>query len=239
MCVVYTQSSQSQAWTEYGRTERLVNTLNPEFATKIVVDYFFEELQKLKFKFYDIDSHSAVLDAHDFLGEADCTLGQIVSSGTYTTKLNHPTNPSNNKSQLIVKAEEVEGVKEEVELHFSAKDFKKSGIFSKPDPFLAIYKGDTLVFRTHHVQDNCNPVWVKFSLPMRSLRTKSNEDLSLTIQCWNWNGNGNHKLMGEVHVKSSDLLQAPKTFSLNDKEVCLIFQMNIARILIYFSVESK
>ncbi len=214
LCVVYVQAN--GAWTEFRRTERLVNTLNPDFATKILIGYRFEELQKLKFKIYDIDSASAVLEQHDFLGEAECNLGQIVSSGNFVTSLHHPK--GKNKGEICVRAEEIGSNKEEVEFLFSGEGFKKSGPFSKPDPFLAIYKeNNALIHRTPFIKDNCNPKWQKFTVPMRMIRTKDGQDITLTLQCWNWNGDGNHKLIGEVKVNTRELLQAPKTFNLIEK----------------------
>ena len=41
------------------------------------MDYFFEELQKLKFFIYDIDSLTSDVKSADFLGEMECTLGQV------------------------------------------------------------------------------------------------------------------------------------------------------------------
>jgi len=35
---------------QFGRTETIQNTLNPDFVRKFVMDYFFEESQKLKFE---------------------------------------------------------------------------------------------------------------------------------------------------------------------------------------------
>jgi hypothetical protein len=35
---------------EIGRTEILIHSLNPEWSTKIRINYFFEESQKLKFE---------------------------------------------------------------------------------------------------------------------------------------------------------------------------------------------
>lgn len=69
---------------QVGRTERLDNTLNPQFSTAIIIDYFFEELQKLKFFIYDIDSSSMSLKSADFLGEMECTLGQVVYNFLYS-----------------------------------------------------------------------------------------------------------------------------------------------------------
>ncbi|XP_057379828.1 copine-8-like [Daphnia carinata] len=215
ICVVYVRHL-DHSWVEHGRTEQICNTLNPEYTTKIVIGYRFEELQKLKFKIYDIDSKSTALDKHDFLGEAECSLGEIVSARNFVTALNHSKNK--NTGQLCIKAEEIGSIKEDVELLFSAQGFKKSGLLSKPDPFLAIYKESTLVHRTPFIKDNCNPEWPRFVLPMRFLRTKDENSVSLLLQCWNWNGDGSHKLMGEVQVTTQEILSAPKTFSLNDKK---------------------
>ncbi len=222
MCVVYIQVNNT--WIEHRRTERIVNTLNPDFATKILIGYQFEELQKLKFKIYDIDSTSTVLEQHDFLGEAECNLGQIVSSGNFVTPLCHPK--SKKSGELCVRAEEIGSNKEEVEFLFSAEGFKKSGLLSKPDPFLAIYKDTNfLIYRSLFIKDNCNPRWQKFTVPMRTIRTKDGQDITLTLQCWNWNRDGNHSFMGEVKVSTHDILHAPRTFDL--------MVMFIGHILLY------
>ena len=214
ICVVYIQQV-DQSWVEHGRTEQIHNSLNPEFSKKIVIGYHFENLQKLKFKIFDIDSKSTALDKHDFLGEVECSLGQIVSSGKIVETLHHPK--SKNKGELCVIAEEIGAIKEDVEFLFSAEGFKKSGILSKPDPFLVIYKENTLVHRTTFIKDDCNPKWPKFTVPMRLLRTKDQKDVALSLQCWNWNGDGSHKLMGEVHITTQEILQAPKTFPMNEQ----------------------
>uniref|UniRef100_A0A4W2HI72 Copine 5 n=1 Tax=Bos indicus x Bos taurus TaxID=30522 RepID=A0A4W2HI72_BOBOX len=65
---------------QFGRTEVIDNTLNPDFVRKFIVDYFFEEKQNLRFDLYDVDSKSPDLSKHDFLGQAFCTLGEIVGS---------------------------------------------------------------------------------------------------------------------------------------------------------------
>ncbi|XP_062577655.1 copine-5-like [Saccostrea cucullata] len=81
MCVLFTQD-QSKNWKEFGRTEIIWNNLNPDFVKKFVMHYYFEQSQKLKFEVYDVDSKSADLSKHDFLGRMECTLGEIVSAGS-------------------------------------------------------------------------------------------------------------------------------------------------------------
>ena len=47
------------------------------------MDYFFEEIQKVKFVVYDVDDRKHVEDTqrHDRIGEMECTLADIVTAG--------------------------------------------------------------------------------------------------------------------------------------------------------------
>lgn len=62
---------------QIGRTERIMNCLNPKFSKTFVIDYYFEMVQKLRFEIYDIDSDACSVQDADFLGELECTLGQV------------------------------------------------------------------------------------------------------------------------------------------------------------------
>uniref|UniRef100_A0A8C0DSR6 Copine-2 n=1 Tax=Balaenoptera musculus TaxID=9771 RepID=A0A8C0DSR6_BALMU len=84
-CVLFTEND--GRWSEYDRTETAVNNLNPAFSKKFVLDYHFEEVQKLKFALFDQDKSSTQLEEHDFLGQFSCSLGTIVSSKKITQPL--------------------------------------------------------------------------------------------------------------------------------------------------------
>uniref|UniRef100_A0A8C6LY17 Copine 3 n=1 Tax=Nothobranchius furzeri TaxID=105023 RepID=A0A8C6LY17_NOTFU len=88
VCALFLYTPDS-IWYELGRTETIQNCLNPKFSKKFVVDYYFETVQRLKFSVYDIDNDSHDLNDcdHDFLGEFECTLGQIVSNRQMTQPL--------------------------------------------------------------------------------------------------------------------------------------------------------
>lgn len=62
---------------QIGRTEKIMNCLNPKFSKTFVIDYYFEMVQKLRFEVYDIDSDACSVQDADFLGELECTLGQV------------------------------------------------------------------------------------------------------------------------------------------------------------------
>ncbi|XP_061876613.1 copine-3-like isoform X3 [Entelurus aequoreus] len=86
LCALYINASGSQ-WHELGRTEMILNCLNPKFTKKFSIDYYFETVQRLKFCLYDIDNNTYDLADDDFLGELQCTLGQIVSNKQMTRPL--------------------------------------------------------------------------------------------------------------------------------------------------------
>ena len=90
ICVISTKPFGSQNWMEIKRTECISNNLNPQWVTKVQIQYMFEEQQHLKFDVFDVDSGSRNLDDHDFLGSCTVTLGQVVSTGNVILDLVHP-----------------------------------------------------------------------------------------------------------------------------------------------------
>ena len=66
--VVYVQGKNKAEWREMGRTETIMDNLNPDFVRSFKMDYLFEEQQLLRFDVYDLDSNSRDLSAHDFIG---------------------------------------------------------------------------------------------------------------------------------------------------------------------------
>lgn len=70
--------------TQVDRSEVIKSNLNPVFAKIFTVDYYFEEVQKLRFEVYDSHGQAGVgTHDDDFLGGMECTVGQV-SLGTPT-----------------------------------------------------------------------------------------------------------------------------------------------------------
>uniref|UniRef100_A0A8C0U5T5 Copine family member 9 n=1 Tax=Cyanistes caeruleus TaxID=156563 RepID=A0A8C0U5T5_CYACU len=75
--VLYVQVSGSSEWKEFGRTEVIDNTLNPDFVRKFVLDYYFEEKQNLRFDVYNVDSKScSALKQTGLPGSGICGTGR-------------------------------------------------------------------------------------------------------------------------------------------------------------------
>lgn len=62
------------------RTEVVKSSLHPVFSKVFTIDYYFEEVQKLRFEVYDTHGPSGLsCQDDDFLGGMECTLGQVSS----------------------------------------------------------------------------------------------------------------------------------------------------------------
>ncbi|KAL2076700.1 hypothetical protein ACEWY4_027704 [Coilia grayii] len=136
-CVVLKMQSHGQ-WFEVDRTEVIRSSISPVFSKVFTVDFYFEEVQRLRFELDDISSHNGLKDA-DFLGAMECTLGQIVSQRKLSKALLKQGNTAG-KSSITVTAEELSGNNDYVELAFSARKLDDKDFFSKSDPFLEIFR---------------------------------------------------------------------------------------------------
>lgn len=66
-CVLFKQAG--NMWQQIGKTEIIHDNLNPEFVTKTMVDFHFEQQEVFKVEVYDSDDDKAKnLAAHDFIG---------------------------------------------------------------------------------------------------------------------------------------------------------------------------
>ncbi|XP_066942363.1 copine-8-like isoform X1 [Macrobrachium rosenbergii] len=212
ICVLLYQPFGSAQWTELKRTECIDNTLNPDFATKIPVTYHFEEQQHLKFLIYDIDSDSPNLAHHDFIGEYECTLAQLVSARTVHKPLVNKEYSGDNGSILLV-TEELSSCKEELVVQFVGKKLENRSWFSSLNPFLEFYKANedgtfTLVHRTETARSTEAPVWKEFSVQLRTF-CSGDYERNIKVNCRDFKSSGNHKLIGVFHTTVSKLMEGP------------------------------
>ncbi|XP_010789959.1 copine-4-like [Notothenia coriiceps] len=201
-CVVLKMQSHGQ-WFEVDRTEVIRSSSGPVFSKIFLVDYYFEEVQRLRFELHDISSGNNGLRDADFLGAMECTLGQIVSQRKLTRALYKPGNTSG-KSSITVTAEELSGNDDYVELCFSARKLDDKDFFSKSDPFLEIFRmnddgTESLVHRTETIMNNLSPVWKSFKVSLNTL-CSGDQDRELKCTVWDWDSNGKHDFIGEFQT---------------------------------------
>ncbi|XP_056155076.1 copine-3-like isoform X2 [Lampris incognitus] len=212
MCVLLMNTTGSH-WQEVGRTETIQNCLNPKFAKTFTIDYYFEMVQRLKFALYDIDNNTYDLGDDDFLGELECTLGQIVSSSKLTRPLvKKNKRPAGNGTITICAEEKTDN--RVVKFEVAARKLDKKDFFGKSDPFLEFYKwAETewqLVHRTEVVMYNLNPTWRPFRIPLQSL-CGGDMERQIKVECYDYNSSGSHDYIGAFETTFCQIQEASKT----------------------------
>nr|XP_012779376.2 copine-3 isoform X2 [Maylandia zebra] len=214
LCVLFMNSSGNH-WFEVGRTEKIENCLSPKFSKPIVLDYYFEMVQKLRFEVHDIDTENCSLQEADFLGQLECTLGQIVSSRKLTKPLVKKDKMPAGKGTITICAEEMTDNRV-VAFEVAARKLDKKDFFGKSDPFLEFYKqtetGWQLAHRTEVVKNNLNPVWRPFQIPIQSL-CAGDVEKPIKIDCYDHNNSGDHDFIGTFQTSLSQIQQATETFA--------------------------
>ncbi|KAM9325542.1 copine-9 [Gastrophryne carolinensis] len=226
--VLYIQGIGNKEWTEFGRTEVIDNTLNPDFVRKFVLDYFFEEKQNLRFDVFNVDSRSCNISKHDFLGQAFCTLGEII--GSPRSRLEKPLTgiPGKKCGNIILSAEELSNCRDIVTMQLCANKLDKKDFFGKSDPFLVFYRSNedgtfTICHKTEVVKNTLNPVWQPFTIPVRAL-CNGDYDRTVKVDVYDWDRGGSHDFIGEFTTSYRELSRGQSQFSvyevLNPKKKC-------------------
>ncbi|XP_010322630.1 protein BONZAI 1 isoform X1 [Solanum lycopersicum] len=220
MVVIYSKGRDGSLQ-ELSRTEVVPNSLNPKWITKYTIAYHFETVQNLVFRVCDVDTQfhnqdvkMLKLEEQDFLGEASCTLSEIVtkSNGSLTLDIirgeqsSGPTH-AQKSGKLTICAEESVASKTTVELKLRCSELVSKDLFSKSDPFLVISKYTESgmmvpICKTEIIKDDHSPKWKPIIVNIQQVGSK---DSPLTIECYDFNSNGKHDLIGKIQKSLSDL----------------------------------
>uniref|UniRef100_A0A4W6E3U9 Copine 8 n=1 Tax=Lates calcarifer TaxID=8187 RepID=A0A4W6E3U9_LATCA len=229
----------------FGRTEVIDNTLNPDFVRKFILDYFFEERQNLRFDLYDVDSKSANLSKHDFLGQAYCTLGEVV--GSLGSRLEKALGgiPGKKCGTIIVKAEELNNCRESVMMQFCGNKLDKKDFFGKSDPFLVFYRSNedgtfTICHKTEVVKNTLNPVWQAFKIPVRAL-CNGDYDRTIKVEVYDWDRDGSHDFIGEFSTSYRELSRGQSQFNVyevkTEKADCGLSHLQVTLLSFLVDIE--
>ncbi|KAM7278218.1 hypothetical protein ACFE04_005352 [Oxalis oulophora] len=175
MAVVY-EKNRDGILREIGRTEVILNSLNPSWIGKILIAYKFETTLNLQ--------------NQDFLGEATCFLSEIVTKQNQTQTLTlkgRNRREGRNLGTLTIHAEETIASKSVAEITFRCSNLENKDLFS---------------LSTEVINNNLNPVWRPLTLKMQQFGSKDNP---LVIECFDFDSNGNHGLIGKLQKSVAEL----------------------------------
>ncbi|NXF48900.1 CPNE9 protein, partial [Oceanites oceanicus] len=213
--VLLVQGSGSSEWKEFGRTEVIDNTLNPDFVRKFVLDYYFEEKQNLRFD--PLGTHGAVLGVQDFLGQAFVALGEVIGSQRGRLERALTGVPGKRCGTILLLAEELSNCRDIVTMQLCANKLDKKDFFGKSDPFLVFYRSNedgtfTICHKTEVVKNTLNPVWQPFTIPVRAL-CNGDYDRTVKIDVYDWDRDGSHDFIGEFATSYRELSRAQSQFT--------------------------
>uniref|UniRef100_A0A8C6D7A0 Copine 3 n=1 Tax=Moschus moschiferus TaxID=68415 RepID=A0A8C6D7A0_MOSMO len=240
LCVLFLNTS-GQQWYEVARTERIQNCLNPKFSKTFTIDYYFEVVQKLKFGVYDIDNKTVELSDDDFLGECECSLGQIVSSKKLTRPLVLKNGRPAGKGSITISAEEIKDNRV-VLFEMEARKLDNKDLFGKSDPYLEFHKQTSdgnwlMVHRTEVVKNNLNPVWRPFKISLNSL-CYGDMDKTIKVECYDYDNDGSHDLIGTFQTTMTKLKEASRNSPVSCTFViCVYLIFGPVFITSFFSLE--
>uniref|UniRef100_A0A665WZP3 Copine 8 n=1 Tax=Echeneis naucrates TaxID=173247 RepID=A0A665WZP3_ECHNA len=192
---------------QFGRTEVIDNTLNPDFVRKFILDYFFEERQNLRFDFR-LEKLLCIL-SHNV---AESRVGKIIVFFFADSGI-----PGKKCGTIIVKAEELNNCRESVMMQFCGNKLDKKDFFGKSDPFLVFHRSNedgtfTICHKTEVVKNTLNPVWQAFKIPVRAL-CNGDYDRTIKVEVYDWDRDGSHDFIGEFSTSYRELSRGQSQFN--------------------------
>lgn len=209
-CVMYARHDDD--WVEVGRTETIMNCLDPKFLRNIEVDYEFERTQKVRFIVYDIDNKSEKLTDDDFLGQVDTTVAEIVSGSPLTLVLQSKKSGNPMGGSITLRVEESSGGKQEtLKMLFKADKLDKMDTVGKSDPFLEFSRRAAdnkwqVVLKTEVVKNNLSPTWRPIHV-RTSVLCGSDRDDPIKVDCKDYDSSSKQELIGTFTTSVSELIR--------------------------------
>ncbi|GAU11574.1 hypothetical protein TSUD_345650 [Trifolium subterraneum] len=220
MAVLYAKKGDGRL-EELGRTEVIMNSLNPEWIEKISIAFHFEMVQPLVYAIPDL---YFIFHVYDIDTTYHGVPTKIVTkpSRSLTLKLQNKRGNSGQRNQgaITIHAEESVAAKSAVEIIFRCSHLDNKDNFSKSDPFLRISRivesgGSVPICKTEVKDNNLNPKWNPVCLNFQQFGSKDNP---LVIECFDFNSSGNHVLIGCKIVTSKFVANSKLQKSVADLE---------------------
>lgn len=208
-------SPPTDEWHRLGTTETVYNNLNPQWATIFTLEYRFGTNSILRFVIYDRDSPDDDVTRHDFIGDVQCTVAQIVLADNQ--RLECPihnidlTASGGNAGKLIIRGEEQKGdLGETVTFQFAV-----SGLRRGRRPFYVLRRKNhndakfaPVVYSEVHQRYSRNQTIFRPITKSIARLVNSDQDRELMIEFFDYDRRGQHYRGGNVTFTLKSVRQA-------------------------------
>lgn len=206
---VYVKTGKQSAYALLGKTEMVLNNLNPDFVKTFTLDYFFEKEQWIKFEVYDVDTNEL-----EHIGNCETTIAKIMSSKgqSFLSDLTLP-NKTASRGKIIVRADSVAQSNHEISFSMKANITRRMGgcLCGADNPYLLISRaraGETLaneyirVYSTKHQAGMSLPNFGSILFKTQQL-CNSDMNLNIKFELCNYRTSGNHPSYGHVIITAA------------------------------------
>uniref|UniRef100_A0A672FII3 C2 domain-containing protein n=1 Tax=Salarias fasciatus TaxID=181472 RepID=A0A672FII3_SALFA len=169
---------------QFGRTEVIDNTLNPDFVRKFILDYFFEERQNLRF---DLRLEKPLI------GIPGRKCGTVIVRAEEL---------SNCRESVML---QFCGNKLDKKDFFGKSDPFLVFYRSNEDGSY------TICHKTEVVKNTLDPVWQAFKIPVRAL-CNGDYDRSIKVEVYDWDRDGGHDFIGQFSTSYREMCRSQSQF---------------------------
>ena len=245
---VYEKTS-SQQYCKIGQTEVIWDNLNPDFIKSFTLDYYFEEQKHLYLGVYDANILKGKEVQGEFIGEVECTLGEIVGSRhQQVVKTLYLPGKTKSRGNIILRTERIISVNlDQVDL-----TFRSSGLNDRANCCSLFCQSKFLFYLsrvmangvrqriyTSEIRRGINPAWQAAQKTMHEICNGDPEQV-LIFELFDFYRSGNHKLLGSFEFSLTSINNGARTFILrkeNKKEIGSIEIFNFKITPIYSFLE--
>lgn len=165
-------NKQDNSLIQIGRTETIMDNLNPVFTKSTTVDYMFEEIQDIFIHVYHFANPQPEL-----IGEGRLLMSSLMCSPSQrtTVALVNPVRGGTPLGSITIHGEAQSNTRDMLAVTFSGNKLaNKDGFFGRSDPFLEIARLNedgtwTPVWRSPRIDNTLNPRWAAVKIPMVTL----------------------------------------------------------------------
>eukprot|EP01038_Epipyxis_sp_PR26KG_P011510 gene11510-15417_t len=206
--VVYILDPLSNEMKIVGKTDVIVDSLDPLWSIPLTLEYVFECIQEYIVKVYHYHKGHPTTDfnKHTLVGECSFLMSSLMTARNQQLKEQIISKSTRNMcGELEVRGELRANTRDLFCVTFQGtKLANKDGFFGKSDPFLEISRLNedgsyTMVFRSIRIDNNLNPHFPPIKILMTTV-CNGDLDRPLKIQIWDYDSNGKHDSMGVVET---------------------------------------
>jgi hypothetical protein len=198
-CILFTRNKVTLEWENIAQTEIVYNQLNPIFGKPLISNFYFEKVQQMQIRVYDVDHEEL---RNTCIGRAEFRFHELVSSEDHTL-VKELMNHDKEAGSISIRGE-IPATKFSSNMAILTID--GSAIKSAKKHFYTMLRseGESGFYTTHRSEVVHGYKWKVLKIPTAELFC-DDENRLLQIQIFEFSSYGNHKLQASKEFTFAEL----------------------------------